>query len=67
VSTDAYVRTTINLREDLYQLLKRYAKKKGLSSVINEFLAEKLKRKETLFGTMPKVSTADLRDEKERI
>jgi len=35
VSTDAYVRTTINLREDLYQLLKRHSKRKGLSSVMN--------------------------------
>ena len=58
-----YVRTTIKLREDIYQTLKKEAGVKNLSEKINEILIKILfKEKKSLFGTMPEVDLSALRD-----
>ncbi|ATZ61199.2 MAG: hypothetical protein BME93_03605 [Methanosarcinales archaeon Met12] len=63
-----YVRTTIQLREDVYQMLKKDAGSRRMSEKINKILTEALfKKKKTLFGTMPKIGIGDLRDHKDRI
>lgn len=63
-----YVRTTIQLREDVYQMLKKDAGSRRMSERINKILTEALfTKKTTLFGTMPKTEIGDLRDHKDRI
>ena len=62
-----YVRTTIKLREDVYQTLKE-AGVKNISEKINEILIETLfKDKKSLFGTMQKTDLSDLRDHEDRL
>jgi len=62
-----YVRTTIKLREDVYQTLKE-AGVKNISEKINEILIKIIfKEKKSLFGTMPKTDLSDLRDHEDRI
>ncbi|SNQ61048.1 hypothetical protein [Candidatus Methanoperedens nitratireducens] len=63
-----YVRTTIKLREDVYQTLKKEAGAKNISEKINEILIKMLfKDKKSLFGTMPKTDLSDLRDHEDRL
>ncbi len=63
-----YVRTTIKIREDLFQRLKKETGARGISEKINQILEEKLlKKKKELFGTMPKVGIEDLRDHEDRM
>lgn len=63
-----YVRTTIKIREDLYQHLKKEVGARGISEKINKVLEESLlKKRKDLFGTMPKVDTKDLRDHEDRM
>ena len=63
-----YVRTTIKLREDVYQTLKKEAGVKNISEKINEILIKMLfKDKKSLFGTMPKTDLSDLRDHEDRL
>jgi len=63
-----YVRTTIKLREDIYQTLKKEAGAKNISQKINEILVKILfKEKKSLFGTMPKTDLSDLRDHEDRL
>jgi len=63
-----YVRTTIKLREDVYQTLKKEAGAKNISQKINEILIKILfKEKKSLFGTMPKTNLSDLRDHEDRL
>ena len=62
-----YVRTTIKLREDVYQTLKE-AGVKNISAKINEILIKTLfKEKRSLFGTMQKTDLSDLRDHEDRL
>jgi len=62
-----YVRTTIKLREDVYQTLKKEAGPKNLSEKINDILMKTLfKEKKSLFGTMEKTDLSDLRDHEDR-
>jgi len=62
-----YVRTTIKLREDVYQTLKE-AGAKNISEKINDILIKTLfKEKKSLFGTMPKTDLSDLRDHEDRL
>jgi predicted CopG family antitoxin len=62
-----YVRTTIKLREDVYQTLKE-AGSKNISEKINEILIKTLfKQKKSLFGTMQKTDLSDLRDHEDRL
>jgi predicted CopG family antitoxin len=63
-----YVRTTIKLREDVYQTLKKEAGVKNISEKINEILIKTLfKEKKSLFGTMQKIELSDLRDHEDRL
>ncbi len=63
-----YVRTTIKLREDVYQTLKKEAGAKNISERINEILIKMLfKEKKSLFGTMQKTDLSDLRDHQDRL
>ena len=63
-----YVKTTINLREDVYQALKKIAGKKRMSEKINEILYSALiKEKKSLFGTMKPTDPSDLRDHEDRL
>ncbi len=63
-----YVRTTIKLREDVYQTLKKEAGVKNISEKINEILIKMLfKEKKSLFGTMEKADLSDLRDHEDRL
>lgn len=63
-----YVRTTIKLREDVYQTLKKEAGAKNMSEKINELLMKMLyKEKKSLFGTMTETDLSDLRDHKDRL
>ncbi len=63
-----YVRTTIKLREDVYQTLKKEAGVKNISEKINEILIKMLfKEKKSLFGTMEKIDLSDLRDHEDRL
>ncbi|MCX8183742.1 MAG: hypothetical protein N3F08_04925 [Crenarchaeota archaeon] len=60
-------KTTILLREDVYQALKEKAGARKISSLINEILVEYFAKKESMFGTMKRVDLADLRDHRERL
>ncbi len=63
-----YIRTTIKLREDVYQTLKKEAGAKNISEKINEILIKMLfKEKKSLFGTMQKTDLSDLRDHEDRL
>ncbi|NOZ76933.1 MAG: hypothetical protein GXO65_04505 [Euryarchaeota archaeon] len=62
-----YVRTTIKIREDLFQRLKKEAGARKISEAINRILEERLIKKKSLFGTMPEVDTSDIRDHRDRI
>ena len=63
-----YVRTTIKLREDVYQTLKKEAGVKNISEKINEILIKMLfKEKKSLFGTMQKTDLSDLKDNEDRL
>jgi len=59
-------KTTILLREDVYQALKEKAGKRNISNLINEILVEHFAKKESMFGTMKPVDISDLRDHRER-
>jgi len=58
-----YVRTTITLREDLYQKLRRSPK--GISETVNEVLDEKFGRGgkwDAMFGSVPELTRKDIRE-----
>jgi len=61
------MKTTVKLREDLYEILRRRYGPRGISDAINEILAEALLRGETMFGTMQKAKLTDLRDHRDRV
>lgn len=60
-------KTTVTLREDVYEILKEKYGSRGISRAINEILAEVLLKGESMFGTMKKTSLEDLRDHRDRI
>lgn len=63
-------KTTVTIRDDLYDILRKEAGKRGVSERINDILAEHLLRKKPrkeLFGTMRKVDLSDTRDRAERL
>ncbi|MBI4392912.1 MAG: hypothetical protein HY556_03810 [Euryarchaeota archaeon] len=62
---DAFVRTTISLREDLYQMLRR--EEGGISEAINRILAREFKRDHSMFGAIGKMDKKDLRDHRDRV
>lgn len=67
MSTDAatYVRTTISLREDIYQKLKRRGG--NLSDQVNEILAKEFKKDHSMFGSSKKMRLDDVRDHIDRV
>jgi predicted CopG family antitoxin len=63
-------RTTVTIRDDLYNILRKEAGKRGISEKLNEILAEYFlgrRSRKTLFGTMPATDLSDLRDHTERL
>lgn len=59
-------KTTISLREDVYQAIREKAGARNASNLINKILIEYLTTRESMFGTMKKTDVADLRDHRER-
>jgi len=59
-------KTTIILRDDVYQTLKEKAGARNISNEINKILIEHFGKTESMFGTMIKTDTSDLRDHKDR-
>lgn len=55
-------KTTVTLRDDVYQTLKEKAGARNISNQINKILIEYFAKKESMFGTMKPTSTTDLRD-----
>ncbi len=60
-------KTTVMLREDVYEVLKKKYGARGLSKAINQILAESILKGESMFGTMKKASLEDLRDHRDRV
>ncbi len=60
-------KTTVLLREDVYQTLKEKAGARNISNLINKILIEYFAKKEGLFGVMKPVDISDLRDHRERL
>ncbi len=58
-------KTTITLRDDVYQTLKEEAGARNISNKINQILIEYFSKNESMFGTMKKTSLADIRDHKD--
>lgn len=58
-------KTTVILREDVYEVLKAREGARGISKAINEILSEHLLSKESMFGTMKKTVLSDLRDHRD--
>jgi predicted CopG family antitoxin len=59
-------KTTVTLRDDVYQNLRETAGSRNISSEINEILVEHFAKKESMFGTMKPTDLTDLRDHKDR-
>ncbi len=59
-------KTTITLRDDVYQTLKEKAGARNISTQVNKILIEYFAQKESMFGTMKKTDTSDLRDHADR-
>jgi hypothetical protein len=59
-------KTTVLLREDVYQAIKEKAGARNASNLINKILIEYLTTRESMFGTMKRTGVADLRDHRER-
>ena len=60
-------KTTVTLREDVYEILKKKYGPRGISRAINEILAEVLLKGGSMFGTMKKTSLEDLREHRDRL
>ncbi|MGA3107885.1 MAG: hypothetical protein ABSD99_00290 [Candidatus Bathyarchaeia archaeon] len=61
------MKTTVLLREDLYEILKEKFGPRGMSEAINAILAEALLKGEGMFGTMRRTSLKDMRDHRDRL
>jgi predicted CopG family antitoxin len=59
-------KTTVTLRDDVYQTLKEKAGARNISNQINKILIEYFAKKESMFGTMKQTDLTDLRDHKDR-
>jgi predicted CopG family antitoxin len=59
-------KTTVTLRDDVYQTLKEKAGARNISNQINKILIEYFAKKESMFGVMKKTDITDLRDHKDR-
>ena len=59
-------KTTITLRDDVYQTLKETAGVRNISNQVNKILIEYFTKKESMFGVMKKTDLTDLRDHTDR-
>jgi hypothetical protein len=59
-------KTTIILRDDVYQTLKEKAGARNISTEINKILIDHFAKTESMYGTMKKTDISDLRDHKDR-
>ena len=59
-------KTTVTLRDDVYQTLKETAGARNISSQINKILIEYFAKTESMFGVMKQTDLTDLRDHKDR-
>lgn len=59
-------KTTITLRDDVYQTLKETAGARNISSKVNKILIEYFAKKESMFGSMKQTEITDLRNHKDR-
>jgi predicted CopG family antitoxin len=59
-------KTTITLRDDVYQTLKETAGARNISNNVNKILIEYFAKKESMFGIMKQTDLSDLRDHKDR-
>ena len=53
-------KTTVILRDDVYQTLKEKAGARNISSEINKILVEHFAKTDSMFGTMKKTDISDL-------
>lgn len=60
-------KTTILLREDVYQFLKEKAGSRNISSLINKILIEYFAKESSMFGSMGPTDVSDLRDHRDRL
>jgi predicted CopG family antitoxin len=58
-------KTTITLRDDVYQSLKEKAGVRNISNQVNKILVEYFSKTESMFGTMKKAELSDIRDHKD--
>lgn len=59
-------KTTITLRDDVYQTLKDKAGARNISKEVNRILVEHFAKKESMFGVMKQTDLTDLRDHRDR-
>lgn len=59
-------KTTVTLRDDVYQTLKEKAGARNISNQINKILIEYFNKNESLFGVMKQTDLSDLRDHRDR-
>jgi predicted CopG family antitoxin len=59
-------KTTISLRDDVYQTLREKAGARNISSQVNKILIDYFNKKDSMFGSMKQTNLADLRDQKDR-
>jgi len=59
-------KTTITLRDDVYQTLKETAGPRNISNKVNKILIEYFAKKESMFGSMKQTDITDLRNHKDR-
>jgi len=60
-------KTTVLLREDVYQALRARAGVRNISRLINEIIVDYFAKKESMFGVMKRVDISDLRDHRDRL
>ncbi len=58
-------KTTITLRDDVYQTLKEKAGARNISAQVNKILIDYFSKTESMFGTMKKTDLSDIRDHKD--
>jgi predicted CopG family antitoxin len=60
-------KTTILLRDDVYQVLKEKAGAKNISNLINQIIIEYFAKEGSMLGAMKKVDTSDLRNHRDHM
>jgi predicted CopG family antitoxin len=59
-------KTTITLRDDVYQALAETSGPRNISNNVNKILIEFFAKKESMFASMKQTDLADLRDHHDR-